>query len=273
MSADKRLASVLAKTERAKCHIEELKRSIEEFLTSDPYDIEPEDDPQPDQRIRCNICRATPIPLKVATIAGDAIQNLRSSLDHLAFQLVSVSSPGGKPPDPHKIYFPIADTSAEHPSDVRDKMRGAREDILEAVEATQAYRGGNTDLWVLKRLNNIDKHRLLLPVVNIVYEVSGMPFLEDQISARFGDHMVDRILSSVRIFGDLNIPIAPLQPLEEGNHFFIPLISKERYEKLEFSYVIYFNEPDTVTAPIARVINDLSKAADAVIKRMQSFFD
>jgi hypothetical protein len=47
-----------------------------------------------------------PTPIRLTAILGDVIHNLRSSLDHLAFQLVWV----GTGAQPSNIYFPIAVT-------------------------------------------------------------------------------------------------------------------------------------------------------------------
>jgi hypothetical protein len=51
-----------------------------------------------------------PTPESLALIAGDAIQNLMSALDHLAFQMVC-NDTEDNPPNPSWIYFPIADAS------------------------------------------------------------------------------------------------------------------------------------------------------------------
>lgn len=52
-------------------------------------------------------------------------------------------------------------------------LNRASEDV--ATFIVKAYKGGNDDLWALHELNILDKHRLLLPVIqvtSIVWELS-----------------------------------------------------------------------------------------------------
>jgi hypothetical protein len=97
------------------------------------------------------------VPVEIALIAGDAIQNLVSALDHLAYQLVMVGS-NDNPPNRKWIYFPIADDAAKYESKKLIRIEGARESAIKAIDALKPYKGGNDRLWALYRLNSIDKH-------------------------------------------------------------------------------------------------------------------
>jgi hypothetical protein len=96
-------------------------------------------------------------------IAGDAIQNLMSTLDHLAYQIVC-SDTADNPPKPDRIYFPISDDAAKYERIKRGKIEGARQETFDAIDTLKPYKGGNDLLWSLHKLNNIEKHRLLLTV-------------------------------------------------------------------------------------------------------------
>jgi hypothetical protein len=100
-----------------------------------------------------------------------------SALDHLAFQLVS-SDCTGNPPVPDKIYFPIGYTSTHYTrAFVERKMQGGAQATFDAIDIIEPYKGGKGhNLWVLNRLNNIEKHRLLLTVGS---KVAGVDVIQD----------------------------------------------------------------------------------------------
>lgn len=112
-----------------------------------------------------------PIPLYShgphAAIIGDVVHNLRSSLDHLAWQLVEAN--GGTPSDKpgEQTAFPIRDVR-------RKELRihgGVDPRALKVIEDLQPYNvhpesPTDADLWHLHRLDIVDKHHglLLAPV-------------------------------------------------------------------------------------------------------------
>lgn len=118
------------------------------------------------------VTRVPTIDAVVSVIAGDIVHNLRSALDHLAWQLVLLD--GGTPTD--RTAFPLHESTTNR----QGKQRVLTIDpgiadprIMAAVEAMQPYAEAEyghdprTDaLGIIGRLNNIDKHRLLLTVVH-----------------------------------------------------------------------------------------------------------
>ncbi|GAC1399098.1 MAG: hypothetical protein NVSMB56_14050 [Pyrinomonadaceae bacterium] len=60
------------------------------FINSNPYRIERESDPQTGYNVYRVFDIQTP-PVEIGLLAGDVIHNLRSVLDHLAYQLVYVN--------------------------------------------------------------------------------------------------------------------------------------------------------------------------------------
>lgn len=106
-----RLAGVEEKIERSKKHIQDLDVAIKAFLKTDPYAVGAKRDPETRRPIYY-LTSVQAVPAEVALIAGDIIQNLRSALDHLAYQLVLVGT--GKPgPFPH-VYFPIFNSATKY---------------------------------------------------------------------------------------------------------------------------------------------------------------
>jgi hypothetical protein len=107
-----------------------------------------------------------PIPTGVALITGDLLHNLRAALDHTVYQLACVQI--GEPKDPYKwAAFPVGETE-DHYKEIRNKSLGRKnvgrlsDATIAAIDGLKPYKGGNTALWQLGALDNVDKHRLVL---------------------------------------------------------------------------------------------------------------
>jgi hypothetical protein len=99
-------------------------------------------------------------------IIGDAVHNLRSALDHLAWQLVeshAAITPGAPGPDENTA-FPIYQTAPKKKFAALAKVQGMGPGAVSLLESLQPYNCGDNTLWELSKLDNIDKHRLLLVV-------------------------------------------------------------------------------------------------------------
>src|SRR5258708_16555502 len=91
-----RVSRVRLKIKSAEKHIEDLEIAIQRFIGSKPYKIGAK--PHPVVAIEHTtlfIEEVKPVPNDIALILGNAIHNLRSALDHLAWQLVEAG--GGTP--------------------------------------------------------------------------------------------------------------------------------------------------------------------------------
>jgi hypothetical protein len=113
----------------------------------------------------------------IATITGDALHDLRAALDHLAQQLYLVGFGSASYRD--QTSFQIAQTPKKFRAGLPGRVHGMRQDAIDAICALEPYVGGKgTDLWVLHRLNNIDKHRLIVTV--------GSAFRSMDLGAKMG---------------------------------------------------------------------------------------
>jgi hypothetical protein len=100
----------------------------------------------------------------IALIMGDFIASLRSSLDHLAWQLALLG--GGTPS--RDICFPICEKdSLETQLKIARSTYGIPDTAIPIVKSLQPYKSEDayksTHLWRLNMLWNIDKHRHLMP--------------------------------------------------------------------------------------------------------------
>lgn len=167
------LSGVDAKLRRAETHTADLKEAIQRTfdpkLTTFTCDYDP--------KAGKHVIRVHGVPAidpDWALIIGEILFNLRSALDHLAWQLVLFD--GKKPFD--KTQFPIRESSNNQTVQLRPAI--ANTEVLQALEELQPYAGTQgahgyrrDPLWRLNKLCNIDKHRLLL-VVACVLDVGEM---------------------------------------------------------------------------------------------------
>ena len=117
----------------------------------------------------------TDLPPRFAVLAGEVIHHLRSCLDHVVTQLVSVE--GGTPD--HRTEFPICRTPETFEvAKRRGKVQGVSATALSKIEAAQPYHAdpnlSNSTLLVLHELDIVDKHRLVLVVIATVLMASTL---------------------------------------------------------------------------------------------------
>jgi hypothetical protein len=130
------------------------------YFKSNPYGIQRRDNPKTGE---CTfyLTQVPDIPLQLVAIIGDALHNLRSALDHLAWQLVIKA--GNIPTN--VTAFPICDSAKHHQHESRKRLKGMSQNAIDAIDNLRPYKGGGDPenlLWCLHRLNAIDKHRLLV---------------------------------------------------------------------------------------------------------------
>ena len=103
-TADERLKHVTLKMKRAKEHAATLERELRTFLDHGPYKVGAKHHPET-RKLIYYVTSAEPTPDCLPLIAGDAIQNLMSALDHLAYQIVC-NDTGDNPPNSSRNLFP-----------------------------------------------------------------------------------------------------------------------------------------------------------------------
>lgn len=155
------LAGTFRKLSRGIHHRAEVDRLVKAFVKTKPYTIRSEIEPQSRDKVwYLNNTPRTP-PLSVSISAGDAVYNLRSALDHLAWQLVINN---GNQPD-ERTAFPISESPDYWNRWWKAKTEGMSDPAVALIKCyqpcfqTHHYLG----LWAswLEGLSNIDKHRHL----------------------------------------------------------------------------------------------------------------
>jgi len=255
-----RLDMLAVKTDRAKKHIQDLDATIYTFLNSHPYEVSIHHNCYTD-RVEWTLDRATDIPLPISALAGDAIQNLRSALDHLVGQLVLAN---GRTPIDGVTGFPICDSPKKYASAKRrGVIKGVHARAEAIIDGFKPYDTGDVDLWRLHHLNNIDKHRLLLSAASAVSHHDMLPSQREEVARIFLASHPDA-LAAPDLTGVVVKPAHPRHasfPLEVGKVFFsIPYSDMEH--NFKFTLGVAFNEPGVVQREL--IIDTLKRFADRV---------
>ncbi len=239
------------KTERADKHVLDLTEAINAFYESGPYAFSHKDDA--DSRERTFYVRfEKPIPREISAIIGDIIQNLRSSLDHLATHLVEI----GTKPRVKKPYYPIFESAKKYEDGKMGKIEGMLPEAIKAIDATEPYaRGNGWALWDLHTLNNRDKHCLLIPVwgslIAHTYPKSEKEEIERVLKTTFPKGLSRGWLKAA----------ADIRFLKDGDQLLSMPIT-ELQELIDFRISIAFGEPEIVKGK--QVIPTLQNMASIV---------
>jgi hypothetical protein len=263
MTADERLALIRVKIERAKEHIGQLEAEIRSFFMTDPYKVGTKRDPQT-RKLIYYLVSVREAPAKLSAITGDVIHNLRSALDHLAYHLVLVG--GGSPSK--QTYFPISDSAAKYKTESIGKIKGMRPDAIKAINAIKPYRGGNDALWRLHRLNNVDKHRLLITVGSAYRSANIGPHAHRMIKQAWTDSGFNDA-EKIPVLDIFLRPADRMFPLKAGNELFIDGPDAEVNEQMQFRFEIAFGEPQVVEGE--PLLETLQSMADSVNHLVSDF--
>jgi hypothetical protein len=99
-------------------------------------------------------------PSEIGLILGDALNNYRASLDHLAWAIVNMT---GSPRKPKQVYFPITQSPEVFASEILRKLPGVSALFASMVKLHQPFQNGaqivEHPLFILDDWNNADKHR------------------------------------------------------------------------------------------------------------------
>ena len=234
MTADERLALLAIKVERAKKHFADLNSAVRVFFDSKPYKIGTKHDPDT-RKLIYYMSAVEPVPPIIGAITGDILNNLGSALDHLARQLLIV---GGTHRPELEFYFPIRNKASDYKSAIKGIEKTLRQDAIEALRNVEAYKGGNGhNIWVLNRLNNIDKHRLLVTVSSHLQSVNLGADLWMKANARWPGIMpkIDAY------FGQANV-----LPLKIGDELFIDSPDAKVNKEMDFRFNVALYEPGVV---------------------------
>jgi hypothetical protein len=181
------IRGVMYKVDRAKVHIDALSELIKLWGEIQSKGLSSHDDLERGEHIV--EIRPPELDMSIALIAGDFVCCLRSSLDHLVWQLIKVI--GGEPSK--RTCFPVlGENSLDAQLFFTKSVFGVPEEAIAIIRSLQPYQSGDAYklhyLWILNTLWNIDKHRhipLHAAITEYVYESGPKPLRVE----KFEDHM------------------------------------------------------------------------------------
>lgn len=150
------------KAERAEHHIRHLDEIFKHFIHANTGRLMRKDKRDPRHP------RASDLPRHTKTVLGDAVHNLRASLDHAWCELIRAND--GTPIN--KSYFPFhRDRQAAKGSVNGHKPFGAvpSDKVIATIfDDIQPYEGGKGNLYGLHVLDRTDKHSGLIPALRLM---------------------------------------------------------------------------------------------------------
>lgn len=258
-SSDKRLVGVRAKIERAKHHIRDVEARLRAFGETNPYDVVTESDPKVGERAKFRVNH--PLPIEIPIIAGEALNHLRSALDHLVWQLVDAN--GSKPTS--STCFPIMKSPAEYIAQSPGKIKGLGPGAVQLVNAQAPYPGGNDFLWMLHKLNNIDKHNLLLVVAahygpGVATLMHTLPDGSTAKGSSWDIHTID--------------PRKKLNVIEDGAEcmLLVGASSRKMYMDVQIAFQVVFGNPGVgLGEPVVPLLHQLAGMVDGIVDQFVPF--
>ncbi len=170
-------ASYVLKFNRAQEHLDNLNQVAQWWLQAHPYRVGEDFDAESGLKEIAVFADDQP-PARMALVAGDVIQNLRNSLDHLIGELARFASGGYLMPKVEQaLQFPITTNKQNFTAERRRGRLGCVPPRTQAaIQRLQPYRSGDAmerhPLYVLQELSNIDKHRKLPLLLSVVQSIS-----------------------------------------------------------------------------------------------------
>lgn len=165
------LSQVRLKLDRANEHIETFRSDLEAFVKGDPppFGYRTEETARAGKSFECVLYAIVrePPPRTLALPIGDAIQNMRTALEYLAYEL---SSPRARKSG--ITAFPIYSDECEFRVKGIPRIKTIKGDERALIERVQPYAASkiasNDPLAILRKLSNLDKHQLLVPMIAAV---------------------------------------------------------------------------------------------------------
>lgn len=172
------LGSAKAKIARARDHMQALEQLADDFLAASPYEL--------GRQVReggrvheYSFTKYTTPPDIFGLTVGDAVHNLRSALDHIAFALAQHGAKGAgvvmSETEERNIQFPVCDDCGAFKEALRrGRLPHVKQAYRDHIGQWQPYRTDpqhpeRTVPGVLQRLDNTDKHRVLVTMSNVIH--------------------------------------------------------------------------------------------------------
>jgi hypothetical protein len=158
----------LSRIIRAKEHLDALQRKATAFTASNPYRADIYDNLETGDYI-CYPYLTKPFTSNWGLIVGEIFHHLKAALDNIAWQSAILKD--------NTIEFPIF---SDNTSRFTTKLEKLREYVRPEIEAIQPYHRPDGEkhrhpLSVIRRINIVDKHRVIIPGISKLWVATNIP--------------------------------------------------------------------------------------------------
>jgi len=163
------LTGFALKLNRAETHLKAIREAVQRYGGADFCELVTKPDYK--RRPTARFHNVAPLDPEIPLLIGDCVHNLRSALDHLAFQLAIGHSGSLTEQQARNVSFPIFDNGPNFRGAKRrgrgaaHKMAGMSRSARAAIERLQPYHRRKHPelraLWMLDEMWQVDKHRLI----------------------------------------------------------------------------------------------------------------
>jgi hypothetical protein len=140
--------------------INDLERCIGNFRAEKPYTPIVENDSDGVHKIH-KIKLKREFPTAITQFTVEAVQHLRSSLDHAAYTTAVLSGTL----NPRDAYFPFCGKATDIDNILKGRCGDIPADIQMLFRSFKPYPCGNDLLWALNRVCNTQKHGFVIPTI------------------------------------------------------------------------------------------------------------
>lgn len=216
------------KLNQAKKLLNYLKEDVKTFFDSQPFQIATKRDNA--MRLIYFVSKADQQPESISAFIGDILQNLRSALDHKAYELFKANSNElGR-----HIYFPIEKSKETYEAIKERRTHGMSQKSKDFIDLIKPYKEGNYILWQLHELNNLDKHR------TIITSGSGFNGVDVDAYVRNIPNFIPKDFPKMPVYIK---PADNLFPLTVGKELLTDMPNAAEIPDMQFNFQLVINEP------------------------------
>lgn len=194
---DDRFLEITTKVARAREHLFELNTACREYWINCQPKIVIEGDAGNGNKL-VKVVVENQVPHKTKVVLGEAIQQLRSSLDYIA-AIAAERSAG--PVNMKRLLFPYSSVDeADFLTNGIPRLKGLDNEFIEIIKACKSYKGGDDLLASIFVLSNVDKHAKLAAMSSLG-QLTGLAHMQMyNISMKFDGR--DQNLQDGIVFGE-----------------------------------------------------------------------
>jgi hypothetical protein len=178
-----------AKAAWGKSHVDQLKADILawKYLNhTPPFSTRKKFEPQAGDAGKFSfwIDHISPLPVEWSLVIGDALNNYRAALDHMAWTVVWRNPPSRVREG--DVMFPHYEIPAKFDGNLGRRLPGVDQKVIDIIKQYQPFSPGpaSDTITALIELNNIDKHREIRPVIGQMLGQQQMSYEATNFSVR-----------------------------------------------------------------------------------------